>query len=80
MLAASTDLAKVIGKGIHEKQHPDKISSLAYQAIWGQQNRGQRDFQVLQRLVIQWTFLSSPLPLISSSSHLLFLSSPLFSY
>jgi hypothetical protein len=46
MLAASTDVASVVGKGVAEKQHPDKISADAYQAIWGKQNRGQRDFQV----------------------------------
>jgi hypothetical protein len=46
MLAASTDMASVVGKGVAEKQHPDKISADAYQAIWGKQNRGQRDFQV----------------------------------
>jgi hypothetical protein len=46
MLAASTDVASVVGKGVAEKQHPDKISANAYQAIWGKQNRGQRDFQV----------------------------------
>ena len=46
MLAASTDVASVVGKGVAEKQHPDKIAADAYQAIWGKQNRGQRDFQV----------------------------------
>ena len=46
MLAASTDVASVVGKGIAEKQHPDRIAADAYQAIWGKQNRGQRDFQV----------------------------------
>ena len=46
MLAASTDVASVVGKGIAENQHPDRIAADAYQAIWGKQNRGQRDFQV----------------------------------
>ena len=46
MLAASTDVASVVGKGIAKNQHPDRIAADAYQAIWGKQNRGQRDFQV----------------------------------
>lgn len=46
MLAASTDIATIIGTGIRENHDPDEISAAAYQAIWGKQNRGQRDFQV----------------------------------
>lgn len=46
MLAASTDIAAVIGKGVQEKHSPDQISAEAYQSIWGSRNRGQRDFQV----------------------------------
>ena len=46
MLAASTDIATVIGTGIRENHEPDQIAAAAYQEIWGKQNRGQRDFQV----------------------------------
>ena len=49
MLAASTDIAAVIGKGIKDQQQPDRIVADAYQALWGKQNRGQRDFQVIPR-------------------------------
>jgi lycopene beta-cyclase len=47
MLAASTDLSQSIGKGIRENQPADKIAADAYRSLWSQQNRGQRDFQVV---------------------------------
>jgi lycopene beta-cyclase len=46
MLAASTDVAAVVGQAIKDKLGPDDIAARAYRAIWSQQNRGQRDFQV----------------------------------
>ena len=46
MMAASTDLSSVIGAGLRNQESPDLIASRAYRAIWSQQNRGQRDFQV----------------------------------
>ena len=46
MLAASTDVAKVIEEGIQRNESPDLISSKVYRTLWSQQNRGQRDFQV----------------------------------
>jgi lycopene beta-cyclase len=45
MLAASTDLASAIGKGVREGHQPDSISAAAYGTLWGKGNRGQRDFQ-----------------------------------
>lgn len=45
MLAASTDLAKVIGKGIKENHAADRIAADSYRALWNQKNRNQRDFQ-----------------------------------
>ena len=51
MLAASTDIATVIGTGIRENHEPDQIAAAAYQQIWGKQNRGQRDFQVCHQYV-----------------------------
>ena len=52
MLAASTDIATVIGTGIRENHEPDQIAAAAYQKIWGKQNRGQRDFQVCHIFVV----------------------------
>jgi len=45
MLAASTDLASVVSKGIKSGNSPDAIAASAYTSLWGQKNRGQRDFQ-----------------------------------
>eukprot|EP01039_Chlorochromonas_danica_P008159 gene8159-9001_t len=45
MLAASKTLAKVISKGIHSNENPDRIASLSYNALWNKRNRLQRDFQ-----------------------------------
>eukprot|EP01038_Epipyxis_sp_PR26KG_P007227 gene7227-9858_t len=45
MMAASTDLSKIIGDGIRTNKAPDLISAEAYRAMWGKKNRGQRDFQ-----------------------------------
>jgi len=45
MLAASTDLSKVIGEGIRNNSPSDKIAADAYRSIWSQTTRGQRDFQ-----------------------------------
>ena len=46
MLAASTDVATEIGKGVREGWSPDEIASRSYNAMWNKQNRRQRDFQV----------------------------------
>lgn len=52
MLAASTDLASSIASSLAvsstptSKYNPDKLAIRAYQSIWGQRNRLQRDFQV----------------------------------
>lgn len=43
MLAASTELASVIGDNIDKS--PDYIASLAHNSIWNEKNRGQRNFQ-----------------------------------
>jgi lycopene beta-cyclase len=48
MLAASTDVAIAIGKGLHadnKKFTPDKIAADAYAAMWSTKTREQRDFQ-----------------------------------
>jgi lycopene beta-cyclase len=45
MLAASTDIAQVLGDGVRSKESPDLIASKVYRTLWSQQNRGQRDFQ-----------------------------------
>lgn len=45
MLAASTEIAKVIGNGLKENQVPDRIASLAYDTLWNKKTRRQRDFQ-----------------------------------
>lgn len=45
MLAASTEVAKVIGHGLKTNQPPDQIASLAYNALWNKKIRRQRDFQ-----------------------------------
>lgn len=45
MLAASTDVAAAISQGIKSGSSPDAIAASTYTAIWGQKNRGQRDFQ-----------------------------------
>lgn len=52
MMAASTDLAEVIGKGIKENHHPDKIAIDSYRKLWSKQNRNQRDFQV--NFIVKW--------------------------
>lgn len=46
MMAASTDVAAQIGQGVREGWSPDDIASRSYNAMWGKQNRQQRDFQV----------------------------------
>ncbi len=46
MLAAATDVARVIGQGIQQEEGVDSIAAKAYQAMWNKQNRLQRDFQV----------------------------------
>lgn len=45
MLAAATDVASVIGKGVQGNLTPDHIALLAYKSMWTKQNRLQRDFQ-----------------------------------
>jgi len=45
MLAASTDLAEAISKPLKAGASPDEISASAYNALWNEQNRGQRSFQ-----------------------------------
>ena len=45
MLAASTDLAGAISRGLAQKKGPDAVAADAYRALWSKQNRGQRDFQ-----------------------------------
>ena len=45
MLAASTEIAEIIGKGIQGKKLPDEIASIAYNNIWNKNIRRQRDFQ-----------------------------------
>ena len=45
MLAASTDVSEAIGRTIKAGDVPDVTSAAAYNAIWSQRTRTQRDFQ-----------------------------------
>ena len=50
MLAASSDVSRVIGEGVRGQFSPDKIAAEAYKSIWSNRNRGQRDFQAIKLL------------------------------
>ena len=52
MMAASTDVAQVIGDGVKTGKSPDAIAAGCYQAMWHKQHRLQRDFQVRVYAVI----------------------------
>lgn len=45
MLAASTDVAQCIAKGLQMRRCPDLIAASTYQQMWSYTNRLQRDFQ-----------------------------------
>ena len=46
MLAASTEVAEQIGRGVRGGAAPDDIAARAYNSMWDKKNRRQRDFQV----------------------------------
>jgi hypothetical protein len=46
MLAACSDVAAAISKGVKGSAPPDAIAAAAYKEMWGRKNRLQRDFQV----------------------------------
>lgn len=49
MLAATTAVAEVVGKGVQASLAPDAMAAQAYATMWNRQNRLQRDFQVKNR-------------------------------
>eukprot|EP00439_Symbiodinium_sp_Y106_P081349 s740_g20.t1 len=46
MMSASKDVAAAIAGELNNGSPPDAVAAAAYEAIWSQQNQGQRDFAV----------------------------------